>query len=150
MIAVDTNLLVYSHRSDRPNHDAAHQLIEALRRGSTPWAIPWPCVHEFVSIVTHARIFKQPTPIVAAFGAVDAWLAGGNLNLIGESEGYLDKLRHQATAARLQGPLIHDARIVALCLHHGVRELWSADRDFNRFTGLAVRNPLVSAAAGTH
>jgi uncharacterized protein len=28
---------------------------------------------------------------------------------------------------------------------HGVRELWSADRDFGRFPGLHVRNPLVKA-----
>ena len=38
---------------------------------------------------------------------------------------------------------VHDARIAALCLHHGVQELWSADRDFSRFSALAVHNPLV-------
>jgi glutamate-1-semialdehyde aminotransferase len=30
-----------------------------------------------------------------------------------------------------------------LCRQHGVRELWSADRDFGRFQPLRVRNPLV-------
>lgn len=143
MIAVDTNLLVYSHRADSPYHGPAKQLIEVLREGSAPWAIPWPCVHEFVGVVTHPRIFKDPTPLPAAFAAVEAWLAGGNLHLISESEGYLDRLKSQAVAARLKGPLIHDARIVALCLHHGVRELWSADRDFARFKGLEIRNPLM-------
>ena len=144
MIAVDTNLLVYAHRSDSPHHDTAKQLIESLRSGPATWAIPWPCVHEFISVVTHARIFKRPTPVNAAFDAVEAWRAGGNLHMIGESEGYFDKLRQQATAARLQGPVIHDARIVAICLHHGVHELWSAGRDFKRFKGLAVRNPLAA------
>ena len=74
-----------------------------------------------------------------------AWLAGGNLHLIGESDGYWGKLREIAGAARVQGPLIHDARIVALCLHHGVRELWTADRDFSRFPQLRTRNPLVES-----
>lgn len=143
MIAVDTNLLVYSHRSDSPLHRPAKVLLEGLRGARAPWAIPWPCIHEFVSIVTHPKVFKHPTPLAAVFDSVDAWLAGGNLNLIGESDGYLDKLRGQATAARVQGPLIHDARIAALCLHHGVRELWSADRDFGRFPELKVHNPLV-------
>lgn len=142
MIAVDTNLLVYSHRSDSPFHAPAKDLIEGLRGSRTSWAIPWPCVHEFVGIVTHPRVFKQPTPLSVAFASISAWLAGGNLHLIGESDGYLDKLRDQATTARSQGPLIHDARIAALCLHHGVRELWSADRDFKRFPELNVRNPL--------
>jgi uncharacterized protein len=41
------------------------------------------------------------------------------------------------------GPQVHDARVAALCRVHGVRELWTADRDFSRFPGLAVRNPLV-------
>ena len=38
---------------------------------------------------------------------------------------------------------LDDARIAALCLSHGVSELWSADRDFSRFPDIAVRNPLV-------
>jgi predicted nucleic acid-binding protein len=33
--------------------------------------------------------------------------------------------------------------VAALCRQHGVRELWSADRDFSRFVGLAVKNPLI-------
>jgi len=49
-----------------------------------------------------------------------------------------------APPARTQGGAIHDARIAALCLYHGVTELWSADRDFTRFPALAVRNPLVA------
>jgi uncharacterized protein len=143
MIAVDTNLLVYSHRSDSPFHQGAKELIEALRGSPAPWAIPWPCVHEFVAIVTHPKVFKTPTPLAAAFAAVDAWAAGGNLHLIAESDGYLEKLRKLATSAQLKGPRIHDARIAALCLHHGVRELWSADRDFSAFPQLTARNPLV-------
>ncbi|MHB8524196.1 MAG: type II toxin-antitoxin system VapC family toxin [Limisphaerales bacterium] len=143
MIALDTNLLVYSHRSDSPFHRPAKELIEMLRNKPAPWAIPWPCVHEFLSIVTHPKVFKMPTPLAGAFASVDAWLAGGNLYLIGESDGYFDKLRELANAARLKGPRIHDARIAALCLHHGVRELWTADRDFSMFPKLKTRNPLV-------
>ena len=143
MIAVDTNLLVYSHRSDSSFHKAAKELIETLRSSPAPWAIPWPCVHEFLSIVTHPKVFKTPTPLQAGFACVDAWLAGGNLHFIGESDGYLARLRGIASAAQLQGPRIHDARIAALCLHHGVRELWTADRDFSTFPQLRTRNPLV-------
>jgi len=143
MIAVDTNLLVYSHRSDSPFHQVAKEVIEALRSSSAAWAIPWPCVHEFVAMVTHPKVFKTPTPLAVSFTCVDAWLAGGNLHLIGEGEGYFEKLRSLANAARLKGPRIHDARIAALCLHHGVSELWTADRDFSVFPQLKVRNPLV-------
>ena len=65
------------------------------------------------------------------------------LHLLAESPGYFDKLCDRAVAAKLFGPRIRDARIAALCLHHGVGELWSADRDFSAFPQLKVRNPLV-------
>jgi len=143
MIAVDTNLLIYSHRLEGPFHHAAKELIETLRSNPGPWAIPWPCVHEFLCIVTHAKIFKTPTSLAEAFAAVDAWAAGGNLYFLGESDGYFEKLREIAKAAQLKGPRIHDARIAALCLHHGVSELWTADRDFSLFPQLRTRNPLV-------
>ena len=145
MIAVDTNLLVYSHRADSPFHQAAKELVERLRTQPAAWAIPWPCVHEFMSIVTHPAIFRSPTPLATALAAVDAWLAAGNLNLLSESEGYWERLRQLATAARLKGPRIHDARIAALCLHHGARELWTADRDFSAFPQLTTVNPLVKS-----
>lgn len=96
-----------------------------------------------MGIVTHPRVFKTPTPLKVSFAAVDAWLAGDNLHLIGEGDGYLAKLREIASAAQLKGPRIHDARIAAICLHHGVSELWSADRDFSAFPQIKLRNPLV-------
>lgn len=31
--------------------------------------------------------------------------------------------------------------IAAICITHGVTELWTADRDFGRFPALRIRNP---------
>ena len=143
MIAVDTNILVYSHREDSPLHEKAKLELDSLRQSPAPWAVPWPCIHEFVAIVTNSRIFRTPTPLDLAFAAVEAWQAGGNLHFIAESAGYLEKLSQLSRAANLSGARIHDARIAALCLHHGVRELWTADRDFSVFPQLATRNPLI-------
>ena len=143
MIAVDTNLLIYSHRENSEFHARAKDLIDSLRGQSAPWSIPWPCVHEFMGIVTHPGLYKPPSTLSEALGFVDALLASPQLHLLAESPGYFERLREIATAARLKGPRIHDARIAALCLHHGVSELWSADRDFTAFPQLRVRNPLV-------
>ncbi|HEY4983623.1 MAG TPA: TA system VapC family ribonuclease toxin [Verrucomicrobiae bacterium] len=143
MIAVDSNLLIYSHREDSKFHTGARDLVDSLRQNAAPWAIPWPCVHEFIGIVTHSKIYQPPSSLEKALAAVDAWMAGDNLHLLSESPGYFDKLRDLALAAKLSGPRIHDARIAAICLHHGVRELWTADRDFSMFPQLKTRNPLV-------
>lgn len=143
MIAIDTNILVYAHREDSEWHEAAFARVAELAEGRAPWAIPWPCVHEFLAIVTHPRIFSPPTPLAAAFDQVDAWLESPSLTLFAESDGYWSSLREMLTRGRIAGPRVHDARVAAICAQHGVREIWSADRDFGRFPGIAVVNPLL-------
>ncbi|MGQ0651983.1 MAG: TA system VapC family ribonuclease toxin [Betaproteobacteria bacterium] len=147
MIAVDTNVLVYAHREDAAFHEAAAARLCELAEGQAPWAIPWPCLHEFLAIVTHPRIFAPPSPLAQALDQVAAWLESPTLALLAESELHWPSLRTLLESSRVAGPQIHDARIAALCMQHGVRELWSADRDFGRFAGLAVVNPLVPRAA---
>jgi hypothetical protein len=144
VIAVDTNILVYAHREDSPWHEPAVTRVAALAESRASWAIPWPCLYEFLSVVTHPRIYKTPTPPSVAVAAVDALLQAPGLALLAEGDGYWPELRRMVEAGRLAGPVIHDARIAALCRFHGVSELWSADRDFSRFPDLVVRNPLVA------
>lgn len=144
MIAVDTNILVYAHREDSPFHDAAYRRLAEVAEGTAMWAIPWPCIHEFLAIVTHQRIYAPPTPLADAIEQVEAWLESPTLKLLSESTPHWPTLRSFLTAGRVVGPKIHDARIAALCRQHGVRELWSADRDFGRFTTTKVTNPLIS------
>jgi uncharacterized protein len=143
VIAVDSNLLIYAHKEGSPFHTATAELVDSLRHQRATWAIPWPCIHEFIGIVTHPGIYKPASTLTEALGFVEALLASPQLHLLSESPGYFEKLSEIATTARLKGPRIHDARIAALCLHHGVSELWSADRDFSAFPQLKVRNPLV-------
>ena len=144
MIAVDTNILVYVHRQDSPWHQAAYARLSRLAEGRAPWAIPWPCLHEFLAIVTHPQIYNPPTPLDTALRQVEAWLESPGLILLAETEGYWGELRAALAGGRVAGPQVHDARIAALCNHHGVAELWTSDRDFGRFPGLKTTNPLVS------
>ena len=142
MIAVDTNSLVYAHRADSPHHALASAAVTACAQSRKPWGIPWPCVHEFFAIVTHPRIYRPPTPPEKAIDQVSAWLESPSLVLLGETESHWLTLQKLLTTAETAGPAVHDARIAALCLQHGVRELWSADRDFLRWPELKVVNPL--------
>lgn len=143
MIAVDTNLLVYAHRVDSPWHDGAYEQIANLAEGRATWALPWPCIHEFLAIVTHPKIYAPPTPLREAIEQVEAWLESPSLVLLTELEGYWQELRAALEHGKISGPQVHDARVAALCLHHGVSELWTVDRHFGRFPNLTVRNPLV-------
>jgi toxin-antitoxin system PIN domain toxin len=142
VIAVDTNLLVYAHRQDASRHVPAERVVRQLAESADPWAIPWPCVHEFLAVVTHPRIYRPPSTLDQAIAQVEAWRTSPSLMLLAEDDESWDHLAAVLRRAQSLGPAVHDARIAALCARHGVRELWSADRDFSRFAGLSVRNPL--------
>jgi hypothetical protein len=142
VIALDTNVLVYAHRRESRQHVAARALIHDLAEGSNPWAIPWPCIYEFFSVVTNARIWRDAATSAAdAWRQIDAWVEAPTNRLLGEADDFLVTLRRLTNRPRVRGPVIHDARIAAICIAHAVSELLSADRDFALFTELKVRDP---------
>ena len=143
MIAVDSNILVYSVRADSPWHSMALRCLQRLAEGEAAWALAWPCIHEFIGIVTHPRIYKPPTPLRDALAQVENWMESPSLHVLGEGLAYWGQFRLTATAGKIAGPLVHDARVAAIYLEAGVRELWTADRDYSRFVGLSIRNPLI-------
>ena len=143
MTAVDTNVLVHAHRRDSEWHDRASACVRGLAEGRAAWAIPWPCLHEFLAVVTHPRIYTPPTTSAQATEQVDAWMESPALVVLGEPRDHWSILRRLLATGKVSGPLVHDARVAAICIGHGVRELLTADRDFSRFSSLVTRNPLV-------
>lgn len=142
MIALDTNVLVAAHRPDSDFHEPAKRALTELAGSRAAWCIPWPCVHEFIRVVT-GNVFRVPTPIELACEMFRELQETSSLSLIAESPSHLSLLQRIAVAGKVQGAVIHDARIAAICIAHGVRELWTADRDFSRFPELKTRNPLI-------
>lgn len=144
MIAVDTNVLVYAHRREPKAHVAARDLVRGLAEGADAWAIAWPCVYEFFSVVTNVRIWKDraSTPD-EAWAQIAAWLASPTLRMLAEPADFATTLESVVRRARVRGPVVHDARVAAICMAHGVRKLLTADRDFSLFPELAVENPFV-------
>ena len=145
MIAVDSNVLIYAFRSEMKEHVLAAAAMRRLAESGDPWAIPWPCVHEFLSKVTHPRIFDDPASVEEALDQLHAWSSSPWFVFLPEAGDHLLGLADALRASGATGARVHDARIAAICLGHGVDELWTVDRDFRRFPGLALRNPLVAA-----
>jgi hypothetical protein len=144
MIAVDTNILAYAHRRDSEFHEPAARLVRELAESRSSWAVPWPCLYEFLAIATHPRIYAPPSTVEQAIDQVDAWLESPSLVLLAEGVDHWPTLREVVARGRVSGALVHDARVAALCLGHGVHELLTADRDFGRFPSLRTRNPLTA------
>ena len=98
VIAVDTNILVYAHRRENPHYAVASRRIGGLASGGAAWGIPWPCVHEFLSIVTRPRVFDPPTPLNNAIAQVEIWMESPTNSLLAEADGYWSVLRRLVEA----------------------------------------------------
>jgi toxin-antitoxin system PIN domain toxin len=141
MRALDTNILVQAEILGSPFHGVARTLLSDLANGRAPWAIPWPCVYEFLRVVTHPRVFHPPMPVAAALRDIRRILASPSLVLLGETSRHAEVMASVVDRSGATGNLVHDAHIAALCLEHGVSELVTGDRDFARFPEIRTLNP---------
>ena len=141
MQAIDTNILIYAEVESSERHAPARQILTKLAEGTLPWAIPWPCIYEFLRVVTHPRIFHPPVPLDIVLEDLGQLLLSPSLVLLTETARHFTVLNETIRQSGAAGNLIHDAHIVALCLEHGVSELITGDRDFSRFAGLKLLNP---------
>jgi toxin-antitoxin system PIN domain toxin len=139
--AIDTNVLIYAEIISSQYHLQARQVLTELAEGAAPWALPWPCIYEFLRVVTHPRVFHPPVPLEVALTDLRAITDSPSLLLLCETERHVELMTSIAKEAGVTGNLIHDAHIAALCIEHGVTELISADRDFLRFNPLKIINP---------
>jgi uncharacterized protein len=141
MKAIDTNVLIYAEIRSSPWHTAARQLLTEIAEGPVPWAIPWPCLYEFLRVVTHPRVYHPPVPISLALQDLRRLTSSPTLVLLHETPNHFNMMLEVIKQTGVSGNLIHDAHIAALCLEHGVSEIITGDRDFTRFPFLKVVNP---------
>jgi toxin-antitoxin system PIN domain toxin len=142
MKALDTNILVHAFLSNSPINPAARAEINALASGRLGWAIPWPCIHEFFAVVTNRKLGALPARAMEAQDQISAWMSSPSLQILSETPAHWQTLQSLIKSADVSGGLIHDAKIAALCLDHGVTEFITLDRDFSRFPQLNVRSLL--------
>ena len=141
MLAVDTNVLVYAEIISSAHHQVARARLRELSEAASPWALPWPCVYEFLRVVTHPRVYHPPVPLDVARSDLSAILASPSLILLSETARHADILQAVLAESEVTGNLVHDAHIAALCIEHGVSEILTGDPDFERFHGIKVTNP---------
>ena len=141
MRAIDTNLLIFAEVSNSHHHAKAKAILTELAEGGPSWAIPWPCVYEFLRVVTHPRVFHPPVPLQRALNDLERIFGSPSLRLLQETPRHPEVMKEVLRTGRATGNLIHDAHIAALCIEHGVSEFLTGDRDFERFEGLSVVDP---------
>ena len=138
MIAVDTNILIYAHRAEADLHESSLKKLTALAEGNEPWAIPVFCITEFLRVVTHARVFNPPSKTPIAFQFVEQLLESPVCRVIAPGSDFIEHLKTVLLDSTIQGNLVFDAQIAAVCREQGISEILTNDRDFERFRNLSV------------
>lgn len=144
MIAIDTNILVYAHRPEMPEHDNAKKCLSRLVQSGERVGFPLHCLLEFSGVVSNQKIWKTASSPKDIEKQIQAWLAPPNVQVLTEESGFLKEYLSLLDSSGAKGGAVHDARIAASAIFHGAKVLWSADRDFGRYPALRTRNPLVS------
>jgi toxin-antitoxin system PIN domain toxin len=142
MIVIDTNLLIHAHHAEASLHAAAKTVVREQAESPAAWGICYHSLVEFYGVVTQPKIWRTASNPEQAVDQIRAWRESPSLRLLYDSAHSLELLEELSLAGKVRGPLVHDARIAACCLSHGIRELWTVDRDFSRFPKLKTRNPL--------
>ena len=138
MIAVDTNVLVYARREELSKHGAAIAALTELAEGQVPWGLPIFCIGEFVRVVSHPRLFDPPTSTENALAFVEHLLESPTARLLLPGTRFLPLFKQTLAQSYVQGNVVFDAQIAAVCLESGARKILTEDRDFARFEDLKV------------
>lgn len=141
MRCIDVNVLVYAHRPESPDHDRYATWLQDARVGDEPLGLSDLVLSGFVRIVTHPRVFKEPTPLASALAFVDALRATPNALEVAPGHRHWGIFVNACRTADARGNLVPDAYLAAMAMERGAT-WWSADRGFSRFPELKWRHPL--------
>lgn len=139
--SVDVNVLLYASDTSSPKHAEAIRFLK--QRASDPdlFCIAWPTLIAFLRIATHPLVFAQPLSPDDALGNVESLLSLPRVRMLSEGEGFLEVYREVTAPFPVRGNLVPDAQLAALLRQHGVRRLYTVDRDFRKFDFLEVADP---------
>ena len=142
MIALDTNLLIYAHRTAVPEHKAAQQAIQQACNATGGCGISMPCIAEFWSIVTHPAATGRPSSSREASAFIRALVETGSIEVWTPGFGFADRLMQLAEDLDVSGVRIFDLQIALVAFEHGAHEIWTHDRSFVRLPGMKICDPL--------
>jgi uncharacterized protein len=140
-ISVDVNVLLYASTTSSSRHTKANELLQRCATSPDLVCLGWPTLMAYLRMVTHPSIVSPPLPIREAESNVGALVGLPNVRLLSEQEGFWDLYRESTRGMVVRGKLVPDAHLATLLRQHGVRVLYTNDRDFRKFDFLEVRSP---------
>jgi uncharacterized protein len=140
--AFDTNILLYAANVDSEHHAKARDAVARAAGSSETWVMPWPIVHGFLRIATHPAVLAHPLSPTAALEAMEDLLALPHVRVVGEGPDFWECFSSEVKGLHLRGAALTDAAIVGLLKTNSVTTFYTHDRDFHRFRGVKVVDPV--------
>jgi toxin-antitoxin system PIN domain toxin len=140
--ALDANILLYASDESSPHHRRSLEVVTRAAQGPEIVYLFWPSIMAYLRIATHPGVFRRPLPLAEAVGNVAALIGRPHVQTPGEQERFWRRFGEVAADAAPTGNLVADAHLVGLMLENGVRTIWTHNRDYRRFRGIEVRDPL--------
>lgn len=140
--SLDVNLLLYASDISSPFHAEAGSFLESCMNRHDILYLSWPTIMSYLRMATHPSIFDEPLTPEEAMANVETLLSLPQCRCLAEEEGFWETWRATTGEVSMRGNLVPDAHLATLLRFHGVRRLYTHDRDFRRFDFLDVRDPL--------
>jgi toxin-antitoxin system PIN domain toxin len=141
MRCADVNVLVYAHRPESPDHVAYRAWLERARTGHEPLGLSDLVLSGFLRVVTHPRVFREPSPLDVALDFVAALTGSPAASVVTPGERHWSVFTDLCRAVGATGNVVPDAFLAALAIEQGATWV-TADRSFARFPGLRWEHPL--------
>jgi toxin-antitoxin system PIN domain toxin len=140
--SLDANILLYASDTRSPHHERARLFMESCITQQELFYLGWPTVMSYLRIATHPAVFERPLSASEAMTNIETLLTLPHARFLSEGDGFWDVYRTVTSEVPTRGNLVPDAHLAALLRHHGVKTLYTHDRDFLKFSFLDVRDPL--------
>ena len=140
MILLDVNILVGAHREDASGHRETRAWLEGELRGPAPVAVTDLALSGFMRVVTHTRVFREPTPLPMALEFVENLREREGVRILAPGPRHWGIFVELCRRTVARGNSIPDAYHAAVAMEHGCDWI-TLDRGFARYPGLRWRTP---------
>jgi len=141
MILLDVNVLVHVHREDADRHEEYTLWLKRELVQPAGVAVSELALSGFLRVVTHPKVFKNPTPLKMALEFAEDFRSREQVHILAPGTAHWALFTDLCAKAEAKGNLIPDAYHAALALETGC-EWITLDRGFARFPGLRWKHPL--------
>ena len=140
MIVVDVSLILLAADKAHPLAGRARAVLDALERGDRPFRVAATAIDVAATILGNEASAASPAEQSRVEARIQGLISAPQGGVLAEGPEHWQHLRTMF----LSNPTIEPtyARLAAICVEHGVRELWTLDTTLSWLPTVRVASPI--------